>query len=166
MQIPDTGLHIACATVSFVLAFRHQYLALGPDAIERFLAGRPNSAMREASRQLLSLEVDSEAFAKAIRAYDKVIEQMAHRLDWAPWLAGEEYTLADVALLPYVVRLEHLALSWTWDGERASVGRWLERCKARPNFSGIGNYIDQKYLDLMGPNGRAARPRLEAILAA
>jgi glutathione S-transferase len=54
MQIPDTGFHIACATVSFVLAFRHQYLALGPDAIERFLAGPPNAAMREASRQLLS----------------------------------------------------------------------------------------------------------------
>jgi glutathione S-transferase len=133
--------------------------------MERFLAGRPNAAMREASRQLLSLDIDSEAFSKAVKAYDRVMEQMARHLDSAPWLAGSEYSLADIALLPYVVRLEHLALSRLWDGQRGSVGQWLEGCKARANFGGIANYIDQKYLELMGPQGRAARPQIEAILA-
>jgi glutathione S-transferase len=90
---------------------------------------------------------------------------MARQLDTTPWLAGAEYSLADVALIPYVVRLDHLALSWMWDGPRASVGRWLARCSARPNFSAVANYVDQKYLDLMGPAGREARARVAEIIA-
>jgi glutathione S-transferase len=163
-QIPDTGLHMACAAVSFALAFRHQFLALGEEAIERYIATRPDPAMREGFRQRLNQGAESPAFAAAIRAYDKVLSQMARQLDATPWLGGAEYSLADVALIPYVVRLDHLALAWMWDGPRASVGRWLTRCSAHPNFSAVANYIDQKYLDLMGPAGREARPTVAAIV--
>lgn len=165
MQIPDTGLHLACGAVSFALAFRHQFLALGPEAIERYVAGRPDPAMRESFRQRLSLGVEAPAFASAIKAYDKVLTQMAHQLDSTRFLAGKEYSLADVALIPYVVRLDHLSLAWLWDGARGSVGRWLAQCSARPNFSAVVDYIDQAYLDLMGPSGRDARPTVAAILS-
>jgi glutathione S-transferase len=164
-QIPDTGLHLACATVSFALAFRHQYLALGPEAIERYAAGRPDPAMRESFRARLNQGVESPAFANAIKAHDKLLTQMARQLDTTPWLVSDEYSLADVALTPYIVRLDHLSLSWMWDGERASVGRWLARCAARPNFSGVANYVDPKYLDIMGPAGRDARAAIAAIVA-
>ncbi len=163
-QIPDTGLHMACATVSFALAFRHQYLAQGEEAIQRYIAGRPDPAMREGFRQRLTQGAESPAFVAAIKAYDKVLTQMARQLDAGPWLGGAEYSLADIALIPYVVRLEHLALAWMWDGPRASVGRWLARCSARPNFSAVANYIDQKYLDLMGRAGREARSRAAEII--
>ncbi|HTW87233.1 MAG TPA: glutathione S-transferase family protein, partial [Candidatus Binataceae bacterium] len=164
-QIPDTGLHMACAAVSFTLAFRHQYLALGPEAIERYIAGRPDPAMRESFRARLNQGVESATFAGAIKAYDKVLTQMAQQLESTPWLEGKDYSLADIGLIPYIVRLDHLSLGWMWDGERASIGRWLARCSARPNFSGIANYVDQKYLDLMVPAGRDARSAVAAIIA-
>ena len=60
---------------------------------------------------------------------------MARQLDSTAWLAGNEYSLADVAVLPYIIRLEDLSLAWMWDGARASVGRWLDRSKQRGRTS-------------------------------
>jgi hypothetical protein len=68
-------------------------------------------------------------------------------------------------LLPYIIRLEDLSLAWMWDSARASVGRWLDRSKGRMNFSAIADYHDPKYLELMGPAGRDATPRIKSILA-
>jgi len=90
---------------------------------------------------------------------------MARQLEKTPWLAGDGFSLADVGVLPYVVRLEHLALSWLWEGERSSVGDWLNRCKSRRGFAGISNYLNPKYLELMERTGVEARSKVEAIIA-
>ena len=90
---------------------------------------------------------------------------MSDQLNATPWLAGDQYSLADVALIPYVLRLEHLQLGWMWERKRPAIGRWLEQCKKRSNYSGIANYIDPKYIELLARTGQDARSRIESILA-
>jgi glutathione S-transferase len=126
---PDAGLHPACGAVSFSIAFRHQYLALPREQMERLLAEKPDPVARERQRQIIERGLDGPAFAPAIKTYDKILGRMGNQLDTTPWLAGNEYSLADVALIPYVLRLEHLQLAWMWEKKRPSVGRWLERCQ-------------------------------------
>jgi glutathione S-transferase len=90
---------------------------------------------------------------------------MAKQLAKTPWLAGDAFSLADTAVLPYVIRLEHLMQSWLWeDGRRTAVGDWLKRAKARKGFAGIRDYINPKYIELMTPTGTEARPKVEAIV--
>lgn len=156
-MVPDTGLHKACATVTFTIAFRHQ------EQSRQLAALPPEERKRRMERNRLGL--DAPGAADELRFYHKVIANMARQLDRTPWLAGDDFSLADVAVLPYVVRLEHLALSWTWSGERAAVGDWLRRCKARKGFAGIANYVSPKYLELMERTGIEAKPKVEAILA-
>lgn len=163
---PDTGLHRACGVTSFAIAFRHQMLALPADEIERQIAEKPDPAVRDHLRQTIQLGVRAPQVASALKAYDKVITLIARQLDQSTWLAGDQYSLADVAMLPYVCRLEDLSMSWLWEGNRSSITGWLERCKARPNYSGIANYLDQKYLELMRASGRELRQTVAAILAA
>ncbi len=163
-MIPDTGLHNACATTSFAVAFRHRYLQLAPEGLERQLAEKPDPAVRERLRDAIVRGLDASLVPQALKLYDSVLTKMAGQLDKTPWLVGNEYSLADVALLPYVVRLEHLSLGWLWEGKRASIGRWLERCKSRRNYSAIANYLVPAYLELMEKVGREARPKVEAIL--
>jgi glutathione S-transferase len=50
---PDTGLHAACGATSFSIAFRHQYLALPREQMERQLAQKPDPAARERQRQII-----------------------------------------------------------------------------------------------------------------
>jgi len=161
---PDAGLHRACGVTSFAIAFRHQMLALPQEEIERQISEKPDPAVRDNLRQTITLGVQAPQVAAAVKVYDKVIGQIGRQLDQTPWLAGDEYSLADVAMLPYVHRLEDLGMSWLWEGGRASIGPWLERCKARPNYSGIADYLDAKYLTLMSESGRDLRQRIQSIL--
>lgn len=161
---PDGGLHDACGITSVSIYFRQQMLAFAPEEIERLIEEKPDPKIREVFRTIMKLGVAAPMVAPALKAYDSTIELVARQLDRTPWLAGTTYTLADAALLPYVCRLEHLAMDWMWSGARASVADWLARCKARPNFSGIADYLDQKYLDLMRDSGLKVREQVESIL--
>lgn len=163
-QRVDTGLHQACGITSFAIAFRRQLAGQSPEELEKYLASKPLPEMRENIRQTIKLGLQAPQVTGALKAYDRVIELMARQLDRSRWLAGDEYSLADTAMLPYVRRLEDLAMSWMWRGERAAIASWLERCKARRNYSGIADYVEQRYLDLMRASGEEARPTVEAIL--
>ncbi|MGE0113853.1 MAG: glutathione S-transferase family protein [Steroidobacteraceae bacterium] len=161
---PDTGVHHACGVITFAIAFRYQMLAMSKEALERHLAQRRHTKMWESLVQTIELGIKAPQVGPALKAYDQALDLMGRQLNQTPWLAGDEYTLADVAMLPYVCRLEDLNMSWMWDGERAAIGAWLTRCKARPNFSGMADYLDANSLKLMSDSGRDLRPNLESIL--
>jgi glutathione S-transferase len=161
-QIPDTGLRHACATISIAIAFGHQMEAQADAQFKN----RPNPSETAYYRSLAREKLDNPHFPEGIRYYDNLVAKMARQLDSTPWLAGTEYSLADTAVLPFIIRLEDFSLAWMWDGARVSVGHWLDRSKQHPNFGAITEYHDPKYLELMGPAGRDATPRIKAILAA
>jgi glutathione S-transferase len=163
-SIPDTGLHSACGVVSFAIAFRHQYLALPKEDMERQLAEKPDPVARASQSELIRSGVEARFFPDAMKAYDRALTAMARQLDRTPWLAGDEYSLAETALLPYIRRLEDLSLSWLWEGRRGSIAKWLDGCKSRANYSAIADYLDPKYLELMARVGEEARGKIKSIL--
>ncbi len=50
-----------------------------------------------------------------------------------PWIMGQQFTLADVLVMPSIDRLNDLGLSYVWD-EFPHVAAWYERLQARPSF--------------------------------
>ncbi len=51
------------------------------------------------------------------------------------WLAGENFTFVDIAMTPYVNRLDMLSMSGMWSrGRLPRVESWFKRVKARPSF--------------------------------
>ena len=48
---------------------------------------------------------------------------------------------------------------------RNSVAPWLSRCKARPSYAAISEYLDTGYLQLMPEKGAELRTRVETILS-
>jgi glutathione S-transferase len=164
--IPDQGLHAACGVVSSAIAFRHQHLALPPEELEANIAATPDPARRERKRQTIEKGLAAPFAADAVRLYDGLLGRIEARLEeTGDWLAGGGYSLAEACLVPYVLRLDHLTLGWLWD-RRPHLTGWYERVQAQPNFTGISDYIDDRYLTLMAEHGPPARPAVEAALAA
>jgi glutathione S-transferase len=62
------------------------------------------------------------------------LERMERALEQTAWLAGDQLTLADIAMIPIVVRMEDLGLSDMWD-ELPRTADWYARAQARPSFS-------------------------------
>jgi glutathione S-transferase len=50
------------------------------------------------------------------------------------WLAGDTFSLADIAMTPYVNRLDMLGWQQMWEQTRPQVTAWFERIKTRPTF--------------------------------
>lgn len=164
-SVPDRGLHAACGTVSNALAFRYQFLALSEAEREANLAQTPDPARRERKRMGIEQGMGWPPAAAAVRAYDGVLGRMEAALAASGrWLTGDAYSLADVALTPYVVRLDHLNLSWMWDG-RPALAAWYDAVRARANFAGLADYIEPSYLEIMDAHAAELRPRVEAALA-
>ena len=64
-----------------------------------------------------------------------------------PWLMGSDLTLADVAVMPVVVRMDDIGLGGAWSG-RPRVARWLEAIRAHPAFGPTyypGSLLTEKY---------------------
>ena len=164
-SLPDRGLHAACGAVSNALAFRYQFLALTPDELAANLAQTPDPERRERKRMCIELGMDWPPAAVAVRFYDSALRQMETVLAaGGPWLAGDDYSLADSGLTHYVVRLDHLNLSWMWD-RRPALAAWYDAVRARPNFAGLADYVEPSYLEIMDAHAAELRPKVEAALA-
>lgn len=66
------------------------------------------------------------------------LRKTAERIDAAmadgPWLVGDMYTLADIAVTPTFDRMEDLDMAHVW-ADLPRVCDWWQRIKARPNYS-------------------------------
>ena len=129
----DEGVHDAgIAVISFALAFRHQYLKKG-QAGQATLESIPDPIKRERRRDVIDNGLDSAFFKIAILRMLELYDDMEAQLATCSWLVDSQYTIADAALTPYVVRLDHLDILGLLDGH-PRVLDWYNRLKNAPKL--------------------------------
>jgi len=78
---------------------------------------------------------DSGAVRAAVDQVTGALDTLNQALATRTWLAGENYTLADVAWTPVLLRLEAVGLGHLWtDGKRPHLARYVEQARRRPSF--------------------------------
>ncbi len=102
---PDDGLHRACATCANAITFRHQWLAKSQDEIEAMLSATPDPVRRDWRREMIEQGTESKLFRNAVLFYDALFDDMEDTLIGRPWLLGEDFTLADIALFHFINRV-------------------------------------------------------------
>jgi len=87
--------------------------------------------------------------AAGYTALDKLERWLAPR----NWLVGDDYTLADLAVFPYV----SMAREGGYDMDRfPAIGRWVERVRAQPGF--VGLFEPGTAVAAAGPGAPGAAP--------
>jgi len=74
-----------------------------------------------------------EKFDSSIERLRKCLERVSNALEEGPWLIGEQFSIADILLIPTVIRMVDLKLDHVWD-DLPNVQNWLDRVMARPSF--------------------------------
>ena len=160
---PDAGLHQACGETSFALAFRHQISCLPEATQQKLFSKMPSEKRRNEIHAIVEHGLYAPGIGLAIRTYYKAIYDMQIQLSNTKWIADSKWTLADATLLPYVLRLDHLGLSWFWD-DKPLVANWYQEAISRPEFSVITDYMNEDYLSLMAAVTQAEHARVKQIL--
>ncbi len=131
-KLIDEYVHNSCTILTFATAFRPGLLKLAPEAREAMLAKSPSRKRAEYKRDVAAHGLESGYVLEALEHHEKLLSWMEGAMTSGPYLAGETYSLADVAVIPYILRLELLRLARIWD-KRPGVAAWWERVRARPS---------------------------------
>jgi glutathione S-transferase len=160
----DEGLHAAVGTISGTVAFRHQMMTgRTEEEVIAFINLIPDPERRERSIDTTFNGIESHYFKPAIKRWEKLFADIEAALQENLWLAGNTYSLADIAYAPYITRMDHLQFMGLFEN-RPKTLVWYDQIKARPNYSGISDWINAKYIPLMEEHGNAAWPRVKKIL--
>ncbi len=86
------------------------------------------------------------------------------RLGSASWLAGEAYSIADVAFTPYLIRLDLLGLDHFCQA-RPAIRDWYVKLRGRESAAAVLGWYDPENIDLLTTRGRPAAVQVKAMLA-
>lgn len=164
----DEELHPACSAITYVVSHRHTILRNGVGDFESFLAlgAREGTAARALKWRWIQEGLEAPGAADKIRLYDAYLGKMEHALEGGEWLVGDTFTMADVALAPYVNRLHALAMDGLWRGGRLPrVERWFDAVRTRPTFApAFEAWMPPSLQDEMHANGVRSWPAVRALI--
>jgi glutathione S-transferase len=130
----DETLHPNWPGLAWTTLIRPAWLKKSREEIEGLLERLIDPARRERQSRLLEQGYGSPEFANSMRTLDTTLADMEKALAKANWLVGAKPTLADLAVLPYVISAEKFGLDMMFE-DRPGVAEWLERWRARPTYA-------------------------------
>jgi glutathione S-transferase len=157
----DDSIHPATGTVSSCIAFRFQHLEREPNELEAWLSSIPDPARQARTRAAIELGMESPGFAPAVRRFVQLFDDFEAALSVHRWIAGDAFTMADIAFSPYLERLEHLGFGTLFES-RPLVANWFSRLRERQGHQrGVVAWFNPAYLAIFDRE----RPKVEAKLA-
>jgi len=166
-SLTETGGAPAAPIVTFAIGPRRALLQQPREVREANIAAIPDPVERATRRSVIEHGVRAPEFAGALRVFLDTLDRMESELGEGPWLSGPIFGLADASLLPYVLRLEHLALDPVLAAsERPRVADWLARVKTLPSYAtAVDAWIVPAAVEMMRANGKGRICRTSGVAA-
>lgn len=164
----DEELHPACSALTYVMSHRHTILRNGVGSFEEFVENGDSAgkSARLLKWQWIQEGIEAPGAKEKIQLYLDYLDKMEASLADSEWLVGNSFSMADVAMTPYVNRLAALAMEQLWEnGRLPNVERWFESIRQRPTFeSAFLSWLPDALRDEMYGNGQRSWSDIEALL--
>jgi len=160
----DEQVHPAAGILTYGIATRP--MLLGRPAAEREAAWSliPDPARRAARKSVIEHGVEAPEMRGALAAFMALLDRMEAALAERPWIGGPDFGLADACALPYVLRLEHLALEALIDA-RPRTAEWFARVKTLGSYPAmISDTLPPPIVEMFRKNAEEVRDALEALI--
>ena len=131
-KLVDEYVHNACTILTFATAFRPSFLKVPREVWLAEINKAPLKRRTEYKRSVIEHGLDSEFASDAVSQHEKLLSWMAGSLADGPYLAGERFSNADCAVIPYILRLELLNLAGMW-ARHPAIADWWARVRSRPS---------------------------------
>lgn len=131
-KLIDEYVHNSCTILTFATAFRPAFLKMPRDSWQAEVNKSPLKRRAEYKRSVIEQGLESEFVVDAVRQHQKLLSWMADDLSRGTFLAGDAFSNADVAVIPYILRLELLKLSGLW-AHHSAIAEWWTQMRNRPS---------------------------------
>ena len=147
MRFIDEMPAAAVRVPTFNLAFLPRFAAMSEKEFVAFAESKP---LRKEFMLTMGRKGFPEKEMKA--ALDRLRRTLVRmedsiRSSGGPWLQGARPTLADIAVMPAIVRMADLGLDTMWE-EKPLIARWFDAIRAHPAFKPtyyFGSLLSEKY---------------------
>lgn len=134
-QVDDIGHPSLSGTVEGTLR-RNMQLEQTREAVLAELDQIREPAHRARRKSLYLNGVDAPEFNSSVEGIGFFLDTLNEALVGRSWIAGEQFTLADCAVLPYINRFNEFGFADLWrNGARSEIERWFGAATARPSYS-------------------------------
>jgi len=159
MRKIDDGVHVASRTIGVCVVNRHIYKAKEAGKIEKYYAEMRDGVRRTNDQINIASGLDSPLLPDAVTTFRRLFEEIDSSLAQDAWLAGETYSLADIALVVYVRRMESFMMAPLWR-HLTRLNDWYGRIAQRPAYErAVTSWGDVTEQDRR-THGEAAFPRI------
>ena len=149
MHIPHISTLSFNISMTHLLGYKKEVRAAGP---------------RGAPPPFMFVGIESKEMLISLQAYQRFLTEMNRALQDNAWLAGPEFSLADIDVVPYIWRLKNLHLFGLWD-DMPRIQDWLDRVSARKSFrEQIMASELPEWVGSMRERGRDAWPKIDRML--
>ncbi|MEZ5559593.1 MAG: glutathione S-transferase family protein [Pseudomonadales bacterium] len=160
----DDALHPACGVVTYAIGVRPALLKRPREEVAALLAQIPDPQRRANRQAVIDEGVHAAVFAAACGAHAALFDDVDGHLTRHAWLAGSDYSLADAALTPYVVRVDHLGMGALLE-QRPQLAAWYQRVQQRASFDpAVSAWLAQPLIDGFRASGAAVAAELDELL--
>jgi glutathione S-transferase len=133
MRFIDEMPAAAVRVPTFNLAFLPRFAAMSEEEFVAFAESKPlrREFMLAMGRKGFPEKDMQQALGRLQRTYERM--DAAIEASGGPWLLGEEISLADVAVMPALVRMDDLGLATAW-ADMPNIVQWYGAIRAHPAF--------------------------------
>lgn len=133
MRRIDESVHVASRTVGVCIVNRFIYKEKEKEKLSEYYATMKDGVRKKNDQTNIEAGLDSPLLPGSIATFRKLFEEMDETLAKTEHLAGDGYSMADVALVVYVRRLESFMMAPLW-AHLGHLDRWYKRIAARPAY--------------------------------
>jgi glutathione S-transferase len=118
---------------TFNIAFLPRFAAMSEEEFLAFAESKPlrKEFMLAMGRTGFPQKDMDGAMGRLRRTYERMDREIKE--SGGPWLQGKDMTLADISLMPAIVRMNDLKRSGDW-ADLPRVGKWFDMIRAHPAF--------------------------------
>ncbi len=148
----DDVIHHSVRPATFQLMIKQRFKGQTEEEMDRRVSAHPLPERRRAYRDWTTGPVDVDAVQLAIGQMKGIVARMEASLSRSKWLAGDTFSLADIAVATFIDRVEHLLFEFLWE-DQPCVQDWIQRIK------------DRKTYHVAKPKERLPRPDADEVAA-
>jgi len=116
----------------------------GDDVLRKQAERRPTRFYQDVHGRAVRGEIKEQELATARATIDELLNHLERTLAPEPWIVGDQFSLADISIAPYMFRLAALGADQFWSSQRRpQINAWYDHLAARPAFKAAVSWPDE-----------------------